>query len=359
MPKVRRDPFRVIIAGPAWMHGGTEQHGNTLAKFIDPQRVELVRFLVTNEALIDNVAIHACPRPVSYCPPDQLERQTRNVDCLISWGIDTDQWLCPMSSQARIHIAHGASDWSNSIVAGCAKTADHFVCVSKHVADKLDMPAAHTIIPNGIDTSRLTETMTREESRAMFGFDDTHHVIGFVGRLVPDKGVQHIIHALSFLPTCICALICGTGEQQHELEVLADEIAPGRVTFIATDCYLGDVYQSIDSFVMPSAHEGFCLAAAEAIWSGVPLIMTDVGLAADDIEHKRSGLIIRNNCESVADAVYRTKRHSGDARIMANRARAIAQTKYQARRMAAEYTDLIENVIESKVGAAIVDEVPY
>lgn len=359
MPKVRRDPFRTTIVGPAYMHGGTEQHTLTLTKFTDPRRICFTQVLITNADLWDRDAVqpHCCA--VAHCPPEDLERRTRNADCVLSWGIDLDRWLCPLADRARIHVAHGAAEWSQKIVAGCAATVDHIICVSKHVADVLQFTTPHTIIPNGIDTSRLTETATAEENRAVFGFEDTDHVIGYLGRLTADKNVNQIVSALEILPAHVKALIIGGGEEQAQLEHLAEKIAPNRVVFVETETYLGDVFGCMDSFVMPSAHEGFCLAAAEAMWSGVPIVMTDVGLAADDIEHEVNGLIIRPSAESIAEAVYKLVKHPYNGRMMAHRARTIAQTKYQARRMAAEYTALIENVIESKVPKSTPEAIPY
>lgn len=349
----------MTIAGPAYMNGGTEQHTVCLAKFLDPRRVELTQVLITNPDMIDREATppHCCA--VHYCHPDHLETRTQSTDCLISWGIDLDKWLIPNGRRQVINVAHGASDWQQRILEESRTTHNHIVCVSKHAADRLHFTTPHTIITNGIDTSRLTETMTREEARELYGFEDHIHVTGFLGRLAEDKHVDRIIRALPLMPNHVSALIIGTGHMREELQQLADTIAPGRVVFDSIDTYLGDAFQCMDSFVMPSEHEGFCLAAAEAMWSGVPLVMTPVGLAAEDLRNGSTAILIDGSTQSIADAVYQLARHPSAARVMANRARNIARTQYQARRMAAEYTALIEALCEARQPCGCPDEVPY
>jgi len=359
MPKVRRQPFRLIIAGPAYMHGGTEQHTLSIAKFLDPRRIELRRVLVTNADLWDRDAQqpHGCP--VNHCAPENLERETRNADCLMTWGIDTDQWLCPLASQARIHVAHGASDWSQKVLTGCSSTADHVVCVSKHVADRLTIPTEHTIITNGIDTSRLTESATRQETRAQLGFTDDDFVAGYVGRLAADKSVHKLIEAVAEIGSPATALICGQGPEEAQLNYIAASLAPDRVTFVQTDTFMGDIYQSMDCFVMPSQHEGFCLATAEAMWSGVPILMPPIGLAADDIFHGINGYITEPDAESITRHLRWIMAHKKERLSTGRNGRATAQSQYQARRMVQEYSDLIESLVEYKMPSQTHEEVPY
>lgn len=359
MPKVRRDPYSCTIVGPAWMHGGTEQHATTLAKFVDAARVKITECLVTNEDLLDRPAATRCPVPVRFCPPHELISRTAAVDCVMIWGIETDLYLARHDTQARIHIAHGASDWTQQMITGSALTTDHVVCVSKHSQDKLAFTTPHSVIQNGIDSSRLTATMTTEESREICGFSPHDWVAGYVGRLADDKGVPQLIRAIALCPPNIKGLVCGYGPERHALEELAETIAPGRVKFLRTDSYLGDVYQTMDCFVMPSQHEGFCLSAAEAMWSGVPIIMTATGLAADDITDARNGMIVTTHADSIADAIYEFSTNRSLANVCAIRAQNLARTKYQARRMAESYTQLIESIVEAKRPDNTSDTIPY
>ena len=291
MPKIRRRPYIVHIVGPAWMHGGTEQHANTLSRFFDPSRVRIDAVHVTTTQFFDRDFQDETHLNVRETPPDQLEAATAEADCVLHWGIELDAWLPPSRRQARIHIAHGCSEWGEAMIAGSVANTDHLIAVSQHVADRFKLGHGHTVIRNGIDTARLTNTVGALTARQMIGATDGTFVIGYLGRLAADKRVERIIEATQLMDEDTIVLICGCGPEESNLRKLAAQCGNTRVRFTYLSQYLGDFFQTLDTFVMPSEHEGFCLAIAEAMWSSVPVISTKTGLAASDIIHEFDGII--------------------------------------------------------------------
>jgi glycosyltransferase involved in cell wall biosynthesis len=138
------------------------------------------------------------------------------------------------------------------------------------------------IIPNGVDYEIFDGLIRSEDSLKKIGNPDK--VILFVGRLLKYKGAQHIINAIPELgedyPNTKFIFV---GEDQgyekqliklaKDLDVLDKCIFTGKID----EYNLLKYYSIADVFILPSIGEGFGLVALEAIVSGVPVILADVG----------------------------------------------------------------------------------
>lgn len=135
-----------------------------------------------------------------------------------------------------------------------------------------------------------------ERARGGRGF-----LIGYVGRLVEEKGVDLLLAALSSLPGTWRACILGSGPERQALQDQAGRLGlSDRVTF---DAWIGSAgmsayYRQLDVLVMPSRtrpnwKEQFGRVAVEAMACGVPVIGSDSG----EIPHVlgEAGLIFAEN----------------------------------------------------------------
>ncbi|HXW67496.1 MAG TPA: glycosyltransferase family 4 protein [Thermoplasmata archaeon] len=138
----------------------------------------------------------------------------------------------------------------------------------------------------GIDASALRRDLNLEGKR----------VLAFTGRLVPHKGVDVILQALTRLPDDVVLLVIGTGPRLAGLVGLAERLrVADRVRFCAavTDDDLPRYLALADVFVFPSQNrlEGFGLAVAEAMAAGLPVVTTDMPGVREVIEPGREGLL--------------------------------------------------------------------
>ena len=134
----------------------------------------------------------------------------------------------------------------------------------------------------------------------------------FVGRVVEEKGVADLIHAISLLVRSlpdVTALIVGEGQDRRRMESLVHELGvANRVTFagwVAPDlvpCYL----QAADIFVGPSWTEAQGLTLIEAMLSRTPVIATRCGGITDVVHHEQTGLLVTaKSPHDIAAAVER------------------------------------------------------
>ncbi len=109
---------------------------------------------------------------------------------------------------------------------------------------------------------------------------DAPFTAGYVGRLVPEKGIDLVLHALARLPARIQLVVIGRGPALRDLQALAGDLGVAeRVTWhpYIPALELPQAMRALDAFVLPSRTrpnwaEQFGRVLAEAMAGGVPII---------------------------------------------------------------------------------------
>jgi phosphatidylinositol alpha 1,6-mannosyltransferase len=140
-------------------------------------------------------------------------------------------------------------------------------------------------------------------------------IVGFVGRLAPEKHVERLI-ALAANDS-VQLVIVGDGVDQVKLQ-------SAMPTAVFTGALYGDelsaAYASMDVFVHTGEHETFCQVVQEALASGLPVIAPDAGGPRDLVAPYRTGLLLPVNefearlPESVAHLLAERHRYAPAAR---------------------------------------------
>ena len=111
-------------------------------------------------------------------------------------------------------------------------------------------------------------------------------IIGYVGRLAPEKHVERL--ATIARRDDVQLVIVGDGVAQDTLRALLPEAV---FTGALYGPQLAAAYASMDVFVHPGEHETFCQTVQEALASGVPVIAPDAGGPRDLVVPFRTGLL--------------------------------------------------------------------
>jgi phosphatidylinositol alpha 1,6-mannosyltransferase len=110
-------------------------------------------------------------------------------------------------------------------------------------------------------------------------------IVGFVGRLAPEKHVER----LRALGDDIQTVIVGDGVDRRKLE----KLMPAAIfTGALYGAELARAYASLDVFVHTGEHETFCQAVQEALASGVPVVAPNAGGPRDLVTPARTGLLL-------------------------------------------------------------------
>jgi glycosyltransferase involved in cell wall biosynthesis len=149
---------------------------------------------------------------------------------------------------------------------------------------------------NGVEVPpRVPSAEERAAKRIELGLDEESPVVGFVGRLTPDKGLEVLASAREILESRGVdhqMLIVGGVDEQAGPEVLHSIRSAGRST-IETG-YVPDArsyYSAMDILCLPTFREGFPNVVLEASAVGIPTVTTDATGAVDSVVDGVTGLI--------------------------------------------------------------------
>ena len=134
----------------------------------------------------------------------------------------------------------------------------------------------------GVDSALFDPARRDERWRTSLAGDRL--LVGFVGRLAPEKRVE-LLGAVSRLPG-VTLVVVGDGPRRRALErALPDAEFTGQLTGPA----LGTAMASLDLLVHPGADETFCQVVQEALCAGVPAIAPASGGPLDLVRHGVNG----------------------------------------------------------------------
>ncbi len=151
----------------------------------------------------------------------------------------------------------------------------------------------------------------RSAVRARHGIPDDALVIGFVGRIVRDKGVVELWEAWRDIRKDFAAarlLIVGPFEQMDPIpmETRRELEWDDRVHLVPFTERVPEYYAAMDVFVLPTYREGFANALLEAGAMGLPSVASRVTGCSDPIEDGRTGLLVpARDAASLRDAIER------------------------------------------------------
>ena len=133
-------------------------------------------------------------------------------------------------------------------------------------------------------------------------------VIGVVGRLSPEKGVDLFLGACALLATrrvAFSAIVAGQGPERERLQALRGRLGlEGRVHFLSHVSDMAAVYRQLDLLVLPSRSEGLPNALLEALQADVPIVATRVGGVPELIGSSAAAVLVPPaTIEALADAM--------------------------------------------------------
>jgi glycosyltransferase involved in cell wall biosynthesis len=127
-------------------------------------------------------------------------------------------------------------------------------------------------------------------------------LVGFVGRLVRQKGVDLALQAFAEASPGhphSRLVIVGDGPARGDLEALAGRLAPkASVIFAGWVEDASSVMPAFDMVVAPSRWEGFGLVVLEAMSHGLPVIATRAGSFPEIVIDGQTGLLVPSECPS-------------------------------------------------------------
>ncbi len=162
----------------------------------------------------------------------------------------------------------------------------------------------------GINTERLAVNEKTSGVRKELGLSESDFVILSVGELNENKNQKVIIEAIAKLKDpSIHYILCGKGDQIENLEKLSKEHGlEGNIHFLGYRKDVSAIYSSADVYVMPSYREGLPVSSLEAMYSGLPLVTSNIRGLVDVMQDGVTGYMCRpNDAEGFAASIKKLK----------------------------------------------------
>ena len=226
---------------------------------------------------------------------------------LLTWGLKKKfpkiRVIAYAHSEAEDLLSGGRStigpmyDW---ILRYSFKRSDKVIAISKAVQQSL-IRCFHlsedkiSIIYNGVELRSF-------EPRLHFAISSPIRFL-YVGRLVPEKGVQNTLQALSQLPQQFSQDwrfdIIGDGAYRKQLEADVSSLnLTNNVRFWGAKNNIPAILKEYDVFIhMPAYEEGFGITVVEALASGLLCVCGSRGGIPEIITNGENGILVRTNCE--------------------------------------------------------------
>ena len=325
----------------AFLHG---QIGYMKARDMDVQALASPGELLASFAQREQIKVHPIEMPRRITPLQDIIAIIRLL--LVLWRVGPHivhahtpkggllgmiaAWLARVP--IRIYQIHGLPlmtatghkrillRWSERVACFCAHQV---LCVSHSIravvvaegfcpAEKIKVLHNGTI--NGIDAKGRFDPGTispevRQATRTKYGISTHALVVGFVGRIVRDKGLIELVDAWKVLceefPT-LHLLIAGPFEPQDPIPRQTEHILrhTPRIHLAGQVDDIAPLYASMDVLAFPTYREGFGLAALEASAMNVPVVATRIPGCVEAVQEGVTGkLVPPRDTDALIDAL--------------------------------------------------------
>lgn len=237
-------------------------------------------------------------------------------------------------------------------------SADRIVHVSNNLLNELGYDSKnnldkYSVIHNGIEIEKFSihENFSKINT------------IGFVGRIMPEKGLDELLEAFSILKK-------STRFPDLKLKIFGEELYDAKrkgnytsqlkdkvktlgledsISFCGHVFPQQSIYEQIDLLILPSYQEAFPMVILEAAASGVPVIASDVGGVSEFITECETGFMVppKNVAKLVEKIEFVLKNTDITAKCAIN-ARKLVEEKFTAKINADKFLILYKDLINTK-----------
>jgi glycosyltransferase involved in cell wall biosynthesis len=223
--------------------------------------------------------------------------------------------------------------------------------LERYLVETFGLPPKNVrTIPNGIDVSRFIFSHDVSYLREELNLRDCDTVIGTIGRLTTQKGIDTLLAAFQLLQATrsnVRLVVVGEGELRNSLTKLAERLGiQEKVVFTGIRKDIPNLLHLFDVFVLSSLWEGQPIAIMEAMAAARPIVATAVGGNAEILKDGDYGLIVPpSDPAAMAKAIEALISDPELARAIAEKASAYARTHLDDRIMVRNYESVFSTLM--------------
>ncbi len=208
-------------------------------------------------------------------------------------------------------------------------------------------------IYNGVDTQKFSPGLAQDNFRKKFQIDSQDILIGVIGRLSPEKGLEFLFSAVREVVNAYPrtkVLLVGEGDEKYRLSLQEKVKYLELSSHIVLAGFYEDVPQilrCLDIFTLPSLYEGFNRSLLEAMACGLPVVATAVGGNVEIVQDGVNGLLVPpSNPGALASAIAELLKDKEKARKMGLEGKLLVKENFSidinARKIEKLYLQILE-----------------
>ena len=322
--------MKVAVLATVVGYGGAEKVVLSLLENINPESFELIPVIFTrpnqmnnkffkhikkitaryHEIFVDNYSFKYLNPIVNLIETYKLLKQEK-IDIIHTHGYRADVigvCLSKLIGLPIISTCHGFITNDRSLLVYklmdfiALRFFNKIITVSESIKSQLIKSGIKesliAVILNAV-TVNINETKLireRHDKRRLFKINDKEVVIGYIGRLSVEKGIQYLIEAGEILKEMyepFKMLIVGDGPAKKELKNLVKQKKLGsEVIFTGFQNDIENWIPALDIFVLSSLTEGTPMALLEAMAFKIPVVATNVGGIPKIIKNGINGILV-------------------------------------------------------------------
>ncbi len=250
--------------------------------------------------------------------------------------------------------------WMERIAAKCSDTilSQNKEDIATAIAEGIAPAELLKWLGNGIDVRRFDRRRLPgddlEALRQELGLNANAPVVGFVGRLVEEKGILDLLEAAKLVSQevpDVQFLIVGPYDEEKP-DALRPDVAErygvaDRCRFVGMRHDMPELYALMDVLVLPSYREGFPRAPMEASAMGVPAVATDIRGCREAVEHGVNGLLFpAGDADALSSALVGLLHDDTRRAEMGAAGRAMAEQRFDEQKVFERVLDEYERLLQ-------------
>ena len=209
------------------------------------------------------------------------------------------------------------------------------------------------VVYNGVNYGRFASATADGKKRELLGIPRSHRVLGAIGRLVPQKGLDVLLAAFAAVSRSFgeaSCVILGEGPLKEEMEKRVEQLGlSGKVFFVGPRLDIQDWLAEFDIVVTASRYEGLSLALAEAMAAGKPVVATAVGGNAELVVDGETGFIVPpEDAGALSAAILNLLGDPGMIASMGERGRRRVRDGFTEERMARKVQAVYDRLLAAR-----------
>jgi glycosyltransferase involved in cell wall biosynthesis len=205
------------------------------------------------------------------------------------------------------------------------------------------------VIPNGVETPAARRPRDDRRWPPEFEIPPDARVIGFAGRLAPQKRVQDLVWGLQLLKQLtdrVVMILIGEGPERQNLVDLARHMGcDNLVRFVGQRADAADLIAQLDVFWLGSEFEGMSNSLMEAMAAGVPVVASDIPPNRELVVDGETGFLVKvGDSVGLAQFTDRILADADLARRLGSAGRLRMRDGFSVERMVERHTELYRQV---------------